>query len=284
MDRNGSNADKNRRCDLLRAFCLLLLALTVWSGQKQYEIEETNGQAVWAAAFFRENGTGHVIGSLGIRLINVEETGASETEETGTAEAGAAGHREKTGGLYKGKLALTFDDGPDPRYTPKLLDGLAERGVRASFFLTGENAEKYPELVERMQEEGHLIGNHTYSHLQLTRDNREQFRGELVRTNGIIKEITGEEAVYVRPPYGSWDKSFEDELNMFPVLWNIDPLDWCTSNASAVVDRVLSRIKENAVILMHDEYASTVSAALRIVDVLQEEGYEFVTVEEILFD
>ena len=284
MDRNGSNADKNRRCDLLRAFCLLLLALTVWSGQKQYEIEETNGQAVWAAAFFREEGAEHVIDSLGIRLINVEETGASKTEETGAAEAGAAGPRERTGALYKGKLALTFDDGPDPRYTPKLLDGLAERGVRASFFLTGENAEKYPELVERMQEEGHLIGNHTYSHLQLTRDNREQFRGELVRTNGIIKEITGEEAVYVRPPYGSWDKSFEDELNMFPVLWNIDPLDWCTSNASAVVDRVLSRIKENAVILMHDEYASTVSAALRIVDVLQEEGYEFVTVDEILFD
>ena len=284
MDRNGSNADKNRRCDLLRAFCLLLLAFTVWSGQKQYEIEEANGQAVWAAAFFREEGAEHVIDSLGIRLINVEETGASETEETGAAEAGAAGPRERTGALYKGKLALTFDDGPDPRYTPKLLDGLAERGVRASFFLTGENAEKYPELVERMQEEGHLIGNHTYSHLQLTRDNREQFRGELVRTNGIIKEITGEEAVYVRPPYGSWDKSFEDELNMFPVLWNIDPLDWCTSNASAVVDRVLSRIKENAVILMHDEYASTVSAALRIVDVLQEEGYEFVTVDEILFD
>ena len=284
MDRNGSNADKNRRCDLLRAFCLLLLALTVWSGQKQYEIEETNGQAVWAAAFFREEGAEHVIDSLGIRLIIVEETGASKTEETGAAEAGAAGPRERTGALYKGKLALTFDDGPDPRYTPKLLDGLAERGVRASFFLTGENAEKYPELVERMQEEGHLIGNHTYSHLQLTRDNREQFRGELVRTNGIIKEITGEEAVYVRPPYGSWDKSFEDELNMFPVLWNIDPLDWCTSNASAVVDRVLSRIKENAVILMHDEYASTVSAALRIVDVLQEEGYEFVTVDEILFD
>ena len=284
MDRNGSNADKNRRCDLLRAFCLLLLALIVWSVQKRYEIEETNGQAVWAAAISREQGAEHVIDSLGIRLIKVEETGASKTEETGAAEAGAAGPRERTGALYKGKLALTFDDGPDPRYTPKLLDGLAERGVRASFFLTGENAEKYPELVERMQEEGHLIGNHTYSHLQLTRDNREQFRGELVRTNGIIKEITGEEAVYVRPPYGSWDKSFEDELNMFPVLWNIDPLDWCTSNASAVVDRVLSRIKENAVILMHDEYASTVSAALRIVDVQQEEGYEFVTVDEILFD
>lgn len=75
------------------------------------------------------------------------------------------------------------------------------------------------------QPEGHLIGNHTYSHIQLTKTNRERFREELIRTNEILKEITGEEVQYVRPPYGSWDKAFEKELNMFPVLWNVDTLD-----------------------------------------------------------
>lgn len=182
------------------------------------------------------------------------------------------------------RIALTFDDGPHPACTPQLLDGLKARGVKASFFITGQNAEKYPELVERMQREGHLIGNHTYSHIQLTKQNREQFREELVKTNGIIREITGEDPVFVRPPYGSWDKKFEEELNMFPVLWTIDPLDWCTKDAGNVARRVISKAKENAVILMHDEYDSTVRAALSVVDALQGEGYAFVTVEEILFD
>lgn len=192
--------------------------------------------------------------------------------------------RKSEGTAEPKKIALTFDDGPHPVCTPKLLDGLKERGVKASFFITGENAEQYPELVERMHKEGHLIGNHTYSHIQLTKQNRKQFREELVKTNGIISGITGEEIVFVRPPYGSWDKAFEEELNMFPVLWSIDPLDWCTKDADNVARRVVSKAKENAVILMHDEYDSTVRAALSVVDALQGEGYEFVTVEEILFD
>lgn len=176
------------------------------------------------------------------------------------------------------------DDGPHPKYTPALLDGLAERGARASFFITGENAELYPELVKRLDEEGHLVGNHTYSHIQLTQKNGDIFKEELIKTNEIISGITGKEVVYVRPPYGSWDKKFETQLNMFPVLWNIDPLDWCSTNASGISARVLAKVKENAIILMHDEYASSVTAALQIVDALQKQGYEFVTVDEILFD
>ena len=124
------------------------------------------------------------------------------------------------------KIAITFDDGPHPSYTAQLLDGLKERGIHATFFVTGEHAELHPDIIERMFQEGHLIGNHTYSHIQLTKSNREKFKNELIKTNEILKEITGEEVQYVRPPYGSWDKSFEKELNMFPVLWTVDPLDW----------------------------------------------------------
>ncbi len=182
------------------------------------------------------------------------------------------------------KIAITFDDGPHPSYTAQLLDGLKERGIHATFFVTGEHAEANPEIIKRMQEEGHLIGNHTYSHIQLTEKNREIFREELIRTNEIIEEITGEEVQYVRPPYGSWDKSFEKELNMFPVLWNVDPLDWCSKNVACITRKIVSKAEENDIILMHDYYETSVTAALRAIDELMEEGYTFVTVEEILFD
>ncbi|MCX4324111.1 MAG: polysaccharide deacetylase family protein [Lachnospiraceae bacterium] len=182
------------------------------------------------------------------------------------------------------KIAITFDDGPHPYYTEQLLDGLKERGAKASFFVMGKQAEAYPELVLRMHEEGHLVGNHTYSHIQLGKNNREVFKAELVKTNELLSRITGEEPQYVRPPYGSWDKSFETELTMIPVLWTIDPRDWCSTDVRGIVSRVTKKAKENAVILMHDEYESTVTAALEIVDILQKQGYEFVTVDEIFFD
>lgn len=182
------------------------------------------------------------------------------------------------------KIAITFDDGPDPYCTEQLLDGLKERGAKASFFVMGKQAEAYPELIRRMQAEGHLIGNHTYSHIQLGKNNRETFKKELIKTNELLRGITGEEPQYVRPPYGSWDKSFETELTMIPVLWTIDPMDWCSSDVNGIVRKVTEKAEENAVILMHDEYESTVTAALEIVDILQKQGYEFVTVDEILFD
>lgn len=182
------------------------------------------------------------------------------------------------------KIALTFDDGPHPSYTEQLLDGLKERNVVATFFVTGENAQNYPNIIRREQEEGHLIGNHTYSHIQLTSGNRETFREELVKTNEILENITGEKVSFVRPPYGSWDKSFEKELNMFPVLWNIDPLDWCSHNAECIAAKVVEKAGDGDIILMHDYYDTSVTAALEVVDVLQKRGFQFVTVEEILFD
>ena len=186
--------------------------------------------------------------------------------------------------LEQKKVAISFDDGPHPTYTKQLLDGLKKRGVKATFFVTGEHAALHPDIIRRMSEEGHLIGNHTYSHIQLNADNRERFKAELVQTNQVISEITGEEVLYVRPPYGSWDRTLEEELNMFPVLWTVDPLDWCSSNTTCIVKSVVDEVEENDIILMHDCYDTSVTAALQIVDELLAEGYTFVTVEEILFD
>lgn len=225
-----------------------------------------------------------------LAVILLSNIGGKRMEEAwkvnGQLIAGSEIIVERSGAEQNGmrKIALTFDDGPHPYYTEQLLDGLKERGVQVTFFVTGEHAELHPEVIKRMYDEGHLIGNHTYSHLQLKKGNRQRFKEELMKTNEIISDITGEEVEFVRPPYGSWDKKFESELNMFPVLWTIDPLDWCSHNVSCITNTVVSKAEENDIILMHDYYGSTVTAALNIVDQLQEEGYIFVTVEEILFD
>ncbi len=179
-------------------------------------------------------------------------------------------------------IALTFDDGPHPIYTPELLKGLKERGVSATFFVTGENASLYPELIEQMQEEGHVVGNHTYHHVQLSSVGKDIFLQELKETNRVLEGILEENIEYVRPPFGDWSKAIEQEIDMFPVLWDIDPLDWCSGNTAQIVKRVLDKAEDHAIILMHDEYATSVEAALQIVDELLEDGYEFVTVERIL--
>ncbi len=238
--------------ELTLAYVVLLLALT-GSGEKK--------AASQAAS----------------RMQTGDQKSASEPMEATAGQSDP--YRE-----LKKKVALTFDDGPHPDYTPKLLDGLKERGAHATFFVMGKQAEQYPELIERMAEEGHLIGNHTYSHLQLKKSNREEFKAELTKTSDIVKDITGKELQYVRPPYGTWEKAFETELNMFPVLWTIDPLDWCKNDAACIVQNVLSKVQEDAVILMHDQYDSSVKAALQIVDTLQKEGYEFVTVDQLVED
>lgn len=205
---------------------------------------------------------------------------------TGIVDEGIDGisDEERSRAEERKRIALTFDDGPHPEYTVQLLDGLKERGVQATFFVTGEHASLHPDIIQRMHEEGHLIGNHTYNHVKLQSDNRLEFKKELLMTNAVLQEITGEEVLYVRPPYGIWDRSFEKELNMFPVLWTIDPTDWYCLNADTVTKRVVKKAKENAIILLHDYYQTSIEAALRIVDELQKEGYEFVTVDQVLLE
>ena len=182
------------------------------------------------------------------------------------------------------KIARTFDDGPSAAWTPVLLDGLKERGVKATFFLIGENADKNPEIVKRMAEEGHLIGNHTYHHVELTKVSENEARLELADTSAVIVRITGKEPEYMRPPFGAWQRKLEREIQMLPVLWTIDPLDWTTENQDEIVNKVVTEAEENDIILLHDCYKSSIEAGLRIVDILQEEGFMFVTVDELLLN
>ena len=184
----------------------------------------------------------------------------------------------------KPRIALTFDDGPHTVYTPKLLDGLKERNVKATFFVVGKNIEGREDIIKRMDEEGHLIGNHTYDHVKITGLPEEEACAQITKTSELVKEITGKNTEFVRPPFGAWDKKLECGFEMFPVLWSIDPLDWTTKNVDAVVQKVLSRAEENSIILLHDYYDSSVEAALKIVDALLERGFEFVTVDELVLE
>ena len=129
-----------------------------------------------------------------------------------------------------------------------------------------------------------MIGNHTYSHVEITRLENEAAYQEIQKTNEIIENIIGEKVEFMRPPFGAWQKELEKRIHVLPVMWTVDPLDWATENVDEIVNKVVTEVKENDMILLHDCYASSVKAALRIVDLLQAEGYTFVTVDELLID
>ena len=186
--------------------------------------------------------------------------------------------------IVEKKVAITFDDGPNPDYTADLLKGLKERGVSATFFLLGTEVEKYPELVKQMYEDGHLIGTHSYQHVNLCNLSDEAAKEQVVKTNELIEAITGECPQFIRPPFGCWKKNLDYKTTMIEVLWSIDPLDWNTSNTSVIVKRVLKEVEDGDIILLHDASKSSVDAALQIIDQLQKEGYLFVTVEELILD
>lgn len=216
-------------------------------------------------------------------LINMTFTEKTQDEKSVSAVTAGVTPVESKDEIKK-KIALTFDDGPHPEYTPKLLDGLKERNVSAAFFLTGENSEQYPEIVERIYKEGHIVGNHSYTHVQLSKLSDLDACKEITQTNEALEKITGKTPDYIRPPFGSWNKNLDCITNMIVVLWDVDPLDWQCQNKDLVVKRVVSNVKEDDIILLHDSYQSTVDATFEIIDTLEKEGYEFVSLDEIILE
>lgn len=182
------------------------------------------------------------------------------------------------------KVAITFDDGPNEKYTSLLLDGLKSRGIKATFFVIGENIKGNEELIKRMYEEGHLIGNHSYYHSELCKLTLEEATTEIRQTNELVYVITGYYPEFLRPPFGAWDRKCACPEEMIPVYWDIDPLDWQVQNATMVVSNVIEDVEDGDIILLHDIYQSSVDAAFVIIDCLQYLGYEFVTVDELILN
>ena len=176
--------------------------------------------------------------------------------------------------------ALTFDDGPHPGTTDRLLDGLAQRGIHATFFLIGSQAQAEPELVRRMALEGHQVGNHTWGHVYL--DRSANAREEIGRTDALLQQLLGEGTYWLRPPYGQITEGLEAQVTVPMVKWSVDPRDWESRDKDKVVAAILEAVDDNAIILLHDIYPTSVDAALEAADILTAQGYRFVTVEELL--
>jgi len=185
---------------------------------------------------------------------------------------------------YENVVAITFDDGPRRSTTVRLLDGLKELNVKATFFLMGKNIIGNEDIVKRMYDEGHLIGNHTYSHVELCDVCHDMALEEIESTNNLIYDITGYMPKYIRPPFGSYSDKLQLEINMTPVMWSVDPNDWNTTDTYGVVKAVVSKVKSGDIILLHDFYDSSVTAALEIIAQLKAKGYIFVTVDQIILD
>ena len=178
-------------------------------------------------------------------------------------------------------IALTFDDGPRRSTTTALLDGLAERGVKATFFLIGAQVEDNRDVVRRMDREGHQIGIHTFDHVQLTELNRADFDAQVEKTRSILRATLEHNDFLLRPPYGILDDSVKAWAGCPIILWSIDPEDWRDQDTGRVTEEVVTEARDGGIILMHDIFPESVEAALAIVDALHTQGYYFCTIEEL---
>jgi peptidoglycan/xylan/chitin deacetylase (PgdA/CDA1 family) len=183
-------------------------------------------------------------------------------------------------------IALTFDDGPHQKLTPRLLDLLAEHHIHVTFFVVGENAAEYPEILKRAVREGHEIGNHSWSHPNLAKMSDENVRSQIKRTEEAVTNAIGSRPTLFRPPYGSvtaHQKRFiHDELGYEIILWEVDPLDWKNPGPNVVSSRILKETHPGSIVLAHDIHAQTIQAMPATLTELEAKGFKFVTVSELL--
>lgn len=197
----------------------------------------------------------------------------------------------------KSKVVLTFDDGPDPLYTPKILEILKKYNVKATFFLVGENVKKYPNLAQKIVEEGHDIGNHSYNHANFLILKPLSIKKNVMMANREIANVTGMVPQFFRPPRGLYTKAVLDlcdGLGMRVVLWSLTSLDWRGISATKMVKMVLKKVKGGDIILFHDggnlfykkktNHQNTVRALPKIIEGIQKKGFQLVPLSEVLDD
>ncbi len=179
-------------------------------------------------------------------------------------------------------VAFTFDDGPS-RNTSKVIEKLTKYNVTATFFLTGKNIKGNEEVIKLMHEKNMEIGNHTYSHLLLTRYKEEKIKDEINKTNELIFNIVGSYPTLLRPSYGSVNKKIRKVANMPIIIWNIDTLDWKYKDSNRIANKILSKVSDGDIILMHDTYRATLNSLDIVIPKLIEEGYQIVSVSELFY-
>jgi peptidoglycan-N-acetylglucosamine deacetylase len=183
-------------------------------------------------------------------------------------------------------IAMTFDDGPSAENTPRLLEILKQRNIKATFFLIGQNAAANPDIVRRILAEGHEVGNHSWTHPQLSKLSDDRVTAEITKTQDAIKDASGYTPTLLRPPYGAiTPRQREWIANQFGlniILWSVDPFDWKRPGASVITQRILSQVRPGAIILSHDIHKQTVDAMPATLDALIAKGYKFATVSQLI--
>lgn len=197
--------------------------------------------------------------------------------------AGVTFSRVLVSGNY---IAMTFDDGPHPQNTPRLLDILRARNVKATFYVIGRSVDLYPQVVRRAVAEGHEVGNHTHTHRLLSKLGDSEVRSELVRCRDAVRRAAGVDMRTMRPPYGGLlqrqRQLVHAEFGYPTILWSVDPLDWKRPGPGVVTSRILGAANPGAIILSHDLHAQTVDAMPATIDGLLRRGFKFVTVSQLL--
>jgi peptidoglycan/xylan/chitin deacetylase (PgdA/CDA1 family) len=187
------------------------------------------------------------------------------------------------GGQY---VALTFDDGPSAKLTPKLLDLLDAHHIKATFFLIGQNVAAHPEIAARAARDGHEIGNHSWSHPNLGKMSDDAVRRELQKTDDVILSATGNRPALMRPPYGSitarQKKWINQDFGYKIITWDVDPLDWKRPGPAVVCNRIVRNTRAGSIILAHDIHPGTIEAMPATIDQLEAKGFKFVTVSELI--
>lgn len=191
------------------------------------------------------------------------------------------------GDTYKNSIALTFDDGPDGKITPKILDILKQNNVKANFFFIGENVSRFPGVVRRADKEGNLVLNHSYDHPDFKKQNNEETKNEILKTENIIYKIIGKRPAIIRPPYGDVDERVVSsilETGDKITIWSIDTLDWSQKEKDNIIKNVLDNLRPGDILLMHSngDKSATAEALPSIIKGVKERGYGIVTLDKML--
>ena len=182
----------------------------------------------------------------------------------------------------KKMIALTFDDGPNYN-TSKVIDVLNKYDIKATFFVLGSRAINNKDILKKMADSGMEIGNHTYNHLLLTKYDENKIRSEIEDTSEVIYSATKKRPKLLRPSCGSVNNKIKKVANMPIIIWDIDTLDWKYHNSKRITSRVVNKVRDGDIILMHDIYSASLNALSNIIPILQDNGYEFVTIDELFY-
>ncbi|WP_293964581.1 peptidoglycan-N-acetylglucosamine deacetylase PgdA [Streptococcus sp.] len=179
-------------------------------------------------------------------------------------------------------VALTFDDGPNPATTNQALDTLSKYGIKATFFVLGKNVSGNEEILKRMKADGHVIGNHSWSHPILSQLSLDEAKKQITDTEDVLTKVLGSSSKLMRPPYGAITDDIRNSLDLIFIMWDVDSLDWKNKNEASILTEIQREVKNGSIILMHDIHAETVHALPKVIDYLKGQGYDFVTVPDLL--